>query len=106
MKSIPYLRSLLLATTIAVLSIGTAQADPAADTTAVIEKAEAARQKAASVGGEWRDTGKLIKKAKHAAKEENFTAAQVWAKQALHQGELGYQQAMQQKDVGFPSYLK
>jgi hypothetical protein len=78
----------------------------AAEFKAAIEKAEDARQKAASVGGEWRDTGKLIKQAQEAAKSEDYATAIKLANEAFRQGELGYQQAMSQKNAGFPSYMK
>jgi hypothetical protein len=89
------------------LSSGSAwAADPAADTRIAIEKAESARQKAAQSGGEWLDTGKLIDQAQIAAQQGDFVAAQSLANQAVQQGELGYQQAVQQKNVNFPSYFR
>ncbi|MEA3274176.1 MAG: rhodanese-like domain-containing protein [Pseudomonadota bacterium] len=67
--------------------------------------AEEARKKAASAGGEWRDTGKIIKKAKAAAKEGDYAKAVKLADKAKRQGELGYEQAMDQKDAGMPAYM-
>ena len=67
--------------------------------------AEAARKKAAGVKGEWRDTGKLLKKSKSAAEKGDYAKAISLANQAKHQGESGYQQAVEQKGVGLPSYL-
>lgn len=101
-----YIRGVLLASTIAILPIGGSWADPAADVDAVIKKAEVARQRAASVSGEWRDTEKLIQQAKNSVQENNFANALILANQAYHQGELGYQQAMRQKNLDFPAYLR
>jgi hypothetical protein len=109
MKVIKRIRSATLAIALAGLSIGAAQAgdDPkAAEFKAAVEKAEAARKKAASVGGEWRDTGKTIKKAKASAEEGDYNKALKLAHDAYRQGELGYKQAMSQKDAGFPSYMR
>ncbi|NEX21095.1 hypothetical protein G3480_12355 [Thiorhodococcus mannitoliphagus] len=70
-----------------------------------IEAAEKAREKADSVGGEWRDTAELIKEADSLAKSGKFEESIALAKKAQHQGELGYEQAMREKDAGFPSYV-
>jgi hypothetical protein len=70
-----------------------------------IADAEAARKKAASVGGEWRDTGKMIKQAADLAKAGEFDKAIKLANLAKDQGELGYAQAMHEKNAGFPSYV-
>jgi rhodanese-related sulfurtransferase len=71
-----------------------------------ISAAEAARKKAASVDGEWRDTGKIIKKAKTAVKDGAFNQAIKLAKKAREQGEEGYSQAVSQQKLQIPSYLK
>ncbi len=73
---------------------------------ALITKAEVTRKKAASVGGEWRDTAKLIKKAKKYQKEGRCEKAIKVIKQAIMEGEMGYQQAMQQKESYLPGYFK
>jgi threonine dehydrogenase-like Zn-dependent dehydrogenase len=70
-----------------------------------ISDAEAARKKASEVGGEWRDTGKMIKQAEDAVKTGEFDKAISLATQAKRQGELGYAQAMGEKDASFPSYM-
>ena len=77
-----------------------------ADAEAAIAAAEAARANAASVGGEWRDTGKMIKSAQAAAKKGDFAGAVKTANKAQRQGELGYEQAVSQKELKMPSYLK
>ena len=77
MNVIKLFRTATLALAMAGLSAGSLQAGDvkAAEFSAAIEKAETARKKAASVGGEWRDTGKMIKKAKAAAKNGDYDKA-------------------------------
>jgi len=90
---------ILLASAIsATLMISTASV--AGDTNAAIEAAKASQKKAAAVGGQWRDTGKLIKKAEAAAKDGKKGKAAKLAATAENQGKLGYEQAMSQKDAG------
>jgi len=55
--------------------------------------ADAARKKAASVGGEWRDTKKIMKKAKKAGGDECVKLAN----KARRQGEIGYAQALAER---------
>jgi hypothetical protein len=71
----------------------------------LIAAAEAAQKEAASVGGEWRDTGKMIKKAKALMEKGDYVAAAKLANDAAKQGHLGYQQAVSQKELTMPSYL-
>lgn len=72
----------------------------AAAATAAIEAAEASLAKARSVGGEWRDAKKvMIKKAKAAAHKADYETAIKLANQAKFQGDMGYEQAMDQKDI-------
>jgi hypothetical protein len=71
----------------------------------LIAAADDARKQAASVGGEWRDTGKMIKKAKALLEKGDFVTAAKLANQATKQGHLGYEQAMSQKELRMPSYL-
>lgn len=59
-----------------------------------------AKAKASSVGGEWRDVGKLLKNAEKAAKDGNYDKAVKLANQAQVQCEVGYEQALSQKDAG------
>ena len=109
MKAIKLIRTAALAITLAGLSVGAVQAGDdakAAEFKAAVEKAEAARKKADTVGGEWRDTGKMIKKAKASAEKGDYNKALKLAHDAYRQGELGYKQAMSQKDAGFPSYMR
>ena len=71
-----------------------------------IAAAEQARKKAASVKGEWRDTGKIIKQAEQARKKGDFDRAIKLANKAERQGKYGYEQAMSQQTLKMPSYLK
>lgn len=71
----------------------------------LIDAAETARKEAASVGGEWRDTGSMIKKAKELLTAGDYVAAAKLANKAAKQGHLGHQQAMSQKELKMPSYL-
>lgn len=59
---------------------------------AEILAAETARSKAASVGYEWRDTGKFIDQARKLMKEGKNADAFKLAKKAKQQGELAYTQ--------------
>lgn len=61
-----------------------------------IKAAKAAQKKASKVGGEWRDTGKLIKKAEKLLAEGKTKEATRQARMAEKQGELGYIQATSQ----------
>ena len=62
-----------------------------------LARAEAARKKAASVGGEWRDIKKIMKKAKKALKGGSESKCLKLASKARRQGELGYAQALSQR---------
>jgi nucleoid-associated protein YgaU len=59
-----------------------------------IASAKAAIKKAASVGGEWRDTGKILKRAQAAYDKGDYAGAMKDAVKAQRQAELGYKQAM------------
>jgi nucleoid-associated protein YgaU len=65
---------------------------------AAIAAADAALKKAASVGGEWRDSRKILKKAEAALKKGDYAKAIKLANQARRQGELGYAQAMDEME--------
>ncbi|HDP88765.1 MAG TPA: SoxXA-binding protein [Thioalkalivibrio sp.] len=71
-----------------------------AEFTQAIAAAETSRQQAASVGGEWRDTGKLIEAARKAASEGKYDEALSLAEQARLEGMMGYEQAMGQQAAG------
>ena len=74
-----------------------------ADADAAIAAAKAATKKAAGVGFEWRDTGKMIKKAEAAAKAGDFNAAVKGAKKAERQSINAYAQYEENKNAG-PRY--
>ena len=81
-----------------------AQSSKAAEFERVYKEAVAARKKAASVGFEWRDIGKFLKKAKKAAAKGDYDKAIKLARKAKMQGELGYQQYLSQRDAGPEKY--
>ena len=89
-------RQILLAATItatgAVFS-GSAFAGAAED---AIADAKDAQKQANSVGGEWRDTGKMIKNAEKLLKEGKAEQAEMLAREAEAQSMLGYIQATSQ----------
>ena len=61
-----------------------------------IAAAKDARKQAASVGGEWRDTGKMIKKAEDLLKAGKTEDAAKMAQAAEEEAMLGYIQATSQ----------
>jgi len=77
-----------------------------ADANKAIAAAELARKRAASAGGEWRNTGSIIKEAKAAAASGRYADAVRLADQARRQGDLGFEQAMNQQKADFPPYMK
>lgn len=67
----------------------------------LIKEADAAIKKSASVGGEWRDSnGKFLKQAKAALSKGDLETAKKMAEKAKFEGEMGYQQAIGEKDAG------
>lgn len=68
----------------------------AEDAAQAIAAAEAARAKAAAVGYEWRDTAKMIKAAKEAAKAKEYNKAVTLAGQAERQGQNALKQYHEQ----------
>lgn len=97
--------TLILSITLGLVSSIAIAADQKA-VDAAVAAADESRKKAASVDGEWRDTGKMIKKAKALAKEGKFDKAVKLANFAERQGKYGYEQAVSQKELKMPSYLK
>ncbi len=72
---------------------------------AAVAAAKAEIKKASSAGGEWRDTGKLMKKADKAASKGDFDKAIKLADKARVQAVLGQEQAASQVNAGNPGYL-
>jgi starvation-inducible outer membrane lipoprotein len=66
---------------------------------AAITAAETANSRAKKVNYEWRDTGKIIKKAQKALKEESFDMAVKLANKAKRQAENAYKQYLEQRDA-------
>ena len=79
-------------------------ADQAAAQQAIAD-AKSAISTAASAGGEWRDSGKMLKAAEKAMGEGDFATAVKMAEKARLQGIMGAQQANEQASIGNPDYL-
>ena len=100
-----------LVMSVAVGCASTQQEEPAApaakkDNSCVSEMAaaNAAKKKAASVGGEWRDIGKILKKAKKALKAGDAATCVKLANKARRQAEIGYAQALAELGRSANSY--
>lgn len=76
---------------------GTSEAQEAKQ---AIGDAEAAAEKADSVGYLWRDTEQMIKDAKKAVEAKNYEKATKLAEEARRQSELAYQQYLDQRGAG------
>ena len=73
---------------------------------AAVAAANAEIKKAKSMGGEWRDIGKFMKKADEAAKKGDMEEAMKLVKKATFQAKMGQEQAASQVGVGNPDYFK
>ncbi|HUV20839.1 MAG TPA: SoxXA-binding protein [Gammaproteobacteria bacterium] len=91
-------RPLLLAASLALFSGACITPASAAGMSAeqAIAAAKDASKQASSVGGEWRDTGKMIQKAEALLKEGKTKEAAKMAEAAEIQAMLGYMQATSQ----------
>jgi starvation-inducible outer membrane lipoprotein len=69
------------------------------DASAAIEMAKQETAKAAKVNYEWRDTGKIIKKAEEAMKKEDYATAVKLANKAKSQSMHAQQQYEEQKNA-------
>ncbi|MEE8428563.1 MAG: sulfur oxidation c-type cytochrome SoxX [Gammaproteobacteria bacterium] len=78
----------------AALFAGNVSATTPAETALLISEATAILDKASAAGGEWRNSRKLLKKARAAAKEGKLNQAVLLADEAKQEGELAYTQAM------------
>lgn len=76
-----------------------AAAAEAAKVNQSISDAKQASKKAKSVGNEWRDTGKLIKKAEAAAKKGDNENAMKLASKAKTEAELAYKQYILEESI-------
>ncbi len=99
------MKKTLTAAAIALLLAGTSFATSQADFDKAYAAAEAARQEAAKMKNEWRDTAKMLKKAQELAKAGKLEAAIKMAKAAEFQGKMAVEQAKSQANVGNPGYL-
>ena len=96
---------LSLAITSALALSGAALAAGQADFDKAYAAATAAVKKAAAMKNEWRDSGKLLKKAQKAAKAGDFAKAIKLAKAAEFQGRMAQEQALANANAGNPDYL-
>ena len=87
----------LLCAALLVSATGIASAADKAAFDAAYKAADEARKGAAAVKFEWRDTRKMLKKAKELAAEGNYAKAVALANEARAQGEAGQQQAKDQE---------
>ncbi len=105
MKVCRFSAAVIAAAVMIALPLTSAWSATRAEAESAIADADKAREMAASAGGEWRDTGKMIKQATELLDTKEYTKAIGIAHKAEAQGELGYEQAMGQRDVGMPSYM-
>jgi len=95
-KLVPF----MIATAMLVAACGAPQKHTKNDAAAAIMAAEAENKKAKKVKFEWRDTGKIIKKAKAAAKDGEFDEAVKQANKAKKQAQMAMQQYKASKRAG------
>ena len=98
MKKLAVLFAILLATGCA--STGGGMSEGGGDYDSMVAEANAAIKKAKSAGGEWRDSGKFLKKAEEAKKAGDMAKAMKLVKKAKFEGEMGFEQAQAQKKAG------
>lgn len=88
------LKAILFATTLSfAISVNAGEAEDA------IAAAKAAKSSASMVGGEWRDIGKMIKKAEKLLADGKIEEAIMQAMKAEAQGMLGHIQATTQSNL-------
>jgi histidyl-tRNA synthetase len=73
---------------------------------ATYEAADAARKQAASMSYEWRDTGKMLKKAREAADKGDYASANKLAMKAQMQGKMAVAQAKEQEQAWMDAVVK
>lgn len=71
-----------------------------------VKDAKSAIKQAASMGHEWRDSGKFLKDAAKAADAGDYDKAIKLANKAKREGELGYKQALAEKNSHPPAVLQ
>jgi hypothetical protein len=72
----------------------------AGDVSEAIKETKASLEEAIANGYAWRDTGKILNKAKEASEEGNAEQAQQLAMKASEQIEMAEQQSKEQQDAG------
>jgi hypothetical protein len=99
--------AIVVATLFILVGCGSTQEQPSEaaggaspEVAAAIKEAEEAIKKSASIGGQWRDAGKILKKAKAAAAKGDNKTALKQAKMAKFEGDMGYEQAKGQEKAG------
>jgi len=97
------IKHILLSLAAAMVLSGGGHAASQADYHQAVAEAKASLKAAA--GNEWRDSGKLLKKADAAARAGDFDKAVKLAQAARLQGTMAQQQAVEQANAGNPSYL-
>jgi len=86
---------------------GAIQAAPAnKDVAAAIQSAVKSIEAAKKVRGEWRDSYKLLGKAKKAYRKGDMKKAMKLAKKVERQGKLGKAQAIAEKNAGISASIK
>ncbi|MEJ2509538.1 MAG: SoxXA-binding protein [Gammaproteobacteria bacterium] len=93
---------LCIAALLAVSACASTPSASQADASAAIQAAQKSYQHAQSVDFAWRDTGKIIKKAKSLEGKGDYAAAVKLANKAKRQGELAYQQYLAQQGASGP----
>lgn len=92
-----------IALALATTGVNAATQKEAAD---AVLAAVSAIEKAASVGGEWRDSYKILGEAKKAYRHGDYDMALEKANIATSQGEMGFQQAREQANASMPEYVR
>ena len=98
-------RHIAISVAVAAMLCGSVHAVNQADYDKAVAAAQAEVKMAAEAGNEWRDSGKLLKKAAEAAKAGDYDKAVKLAQKAEHQGKMAQQQAIEQANAGNPTYL-
>lgn len=89
-----------------VIAISPAHANDQTAYDAALAAAKQAQKRASDVGGEWRDIGKTLNKAEKLAGSGDFAAAIKLTRKAEFQSKMGYEQAISQRGVGTPAYMR
>ena len=99
MKKLALLVAAIALTLTACSSSPNAASNNAEQATAAITAAKTANSQAKKVNYEWRDTGKIIKKAQKAQKEGNYEMAVKLANKAKRQAENAYKQYLENRNA-------